>query len=374
MPDRIPALLGRARQLLRLPGGPAERLSKQELPLAARAVEALHQGLVGTRALAHAATYDDPRHLGAYLLWWWPQTYAKVQAALRLTLAPLAQGPVVRVLDLGAGPGPGALALLDALGASGARVEALCVDASAAALSEAVALGGPRVAKLVHDLGRGPPEVGPFDLVLLSNALSELRGDAASKASLLEEIAARTLAPHGALIVLEPALKETGRALLEVRDRVVARGALKARAPCFTQRPCPALEHPRDWCTVDVAWTPPAHVVQLAQALGLHADAGLSFAPLVLSREVPAPQPGIFRVVGVPPEEKGKRRLFVCSDAGRVPVARLHAHESPANAPFALLARGDVVRLSGLEQKGDGLRVTREAQVERLPAAEAPVG
>ncbi|MFL5424312.1 MAG: methyltransferase type 12, partial [Myxococcales bacterium] len=107
--SRIPALLARARALLGLPGGPPDRLAATEIGRAATAVEALHEGLVGRRDLANVATYGERAHLGAYLLWWWPQTYAKVKSVLRL-VPDLPRGP--RILDVGAGPAPAALALL----------------------------------------------------------------------------------------------------------------------------------------------------------------------------------------------------------------------------------------------------------------------
>src|SRR5205814_6635943 len=91
-----PNLLSRARGLLRLKGGPADELARGEIKPAAEAVLELHQGLVGERALARPETYKGAR-LGAYLLWWWPQTYAKVQAALRM--APMPRAP--RILDVG---------------------------------------------------------------------------------------------------------------------------------------------------------------------------------------------------------------------------------------------------------------------------------
>jgi hypothetical protein len=174
-------------------------------------------------------------------------------------------------------------------------------------------------------------------------------------------------------VLIEPALRETGRALLELRDALLEGGSFQALAPCLTQKPCPALADPRDWCTADRRWTPPPHVVQLADATGLRADELLSFAPLVLARTAPAPERDVWRVVGVPPPEKGKRRLFVCSDAGRVPVSRLDKHASPANAAFGELWRGDLVRLGAMEQRGDGLRVSGETAVEKLPPAAKPL-
>ena len=348
--DRVPALLARARTLLKLPGGPPDELGRGELAKAADAVSALHDGLVGARPLAQPSTYDSPRHLGAYLLWWWPQTYAKTQAAL--ALAPMPRRP--RILDLGAGPAPAAIAALDALGG-----EALAVDASALALTEARALGGLQTEQ--RDLAAGAFPAGEFQLTLAANVLCEL--PAARRAELVRSLS-------GVVVIVEPALRETGRALLELRDLLLASGEWKALAPCLTQKPCPALAAPKDWCTAEKRWKPPRHIVQLAEATGLRADELLSFAPLVLAREVAAPDPSLWRVVGVPPPESGKARYFICNDQGRVPLVRLHKHATAANAAFAELERGDRVRLAGTEERGDGLRVLPESVVQKVEGLE----
>jgi hypothetical protein len=268
------------------------------------------------------------------------------------------------ILDLGAGPGPAAMAALDALPGS----EAVCVDASGAALDEAMALGPVAVRHWKVGAG-GLPVNQPFDLIVAAHLLSELPGTAAERAALLNGICAQHLGPRGVLLLAEPALRETGRALLEVRDAMLATGPLQALAPCLTQRPCPALEHGKDWCTAEVQWDPPVHVKQLARATGLRADEMISVAPIALGREVPATrEPDVFRVVGVAPPEKGKQRIFVCNDAeGRVAAGRLDRHRTDANAPLDELRRGDLVRLRGFTPKGDGLRLSKESAVEKLP-------
>jgi len=347
---RIPALLARARGLLDLGGGPSHRLAPGEIAKAARAVETLHEGLVGRRELASAATYRDRAHLGAYLLWWWPQTYTKVRSALRL--APGLVCPA-RILDVGAGPAPAALSILDAVGG-----EAVALDRSEAALSEARALAGGAPLRTVRSEAAAAGSAGgAFDLIVLANVLSEIpepRRDA-----LLDSL---PLGPSGSVLLLEPALRETGRALLAFRDRALARG-FHAVAPCLTQRPCPALASPRDWCTASTEWEPPEHVRQLADATGLRADEGLSYAPLVLARSAPAAAAGLWRVVGIAPPEKGKKRLWVCSDEGRIPLVRLDRDVSPANAPFDDLRRGDLVRVEAAESRPDGLRVGPSSRV-----------
>jgi small ribosomal subunit Rsm22 len=341
---RIPALLGRARSLLDLGGGPPDRLGAGEIAKAARAVETLHEGLIGRRELATAATYRDRAHLGAYLLWWWPQTYAKVRAALHL--APGLPRPA-RILDVGAGPAPAALAILDVV-----RGNAVAIDASEAALSEARALaGGASLRTIQNDAAFAKSAGGAFDLVVLANVLSEI--PEAHRDALLDSL---PLGPAGSVLLLEPALRETGRALLAFRDRALERGWY-ATAPCLTQRPCPALASPREWCTASLEWEPPVHVRQLADATGLRADEGLSYAPLVLARKAPTAEVGLWRVVGIAPPEKGKKRLWVCSDEGRIPLVRLDRDASPANARFDDLRRGDLVRVEDADLRGDGLRV-----------------
>ena len=332
--DHVPALLRRARALLGLPPGPDAALAAAEVRPAARAVLELHQGLVGERALARPSTYAGSR-LGAYLLWWWPQTYLKIQAALRL--APIPPGP--RILDVGSGPAPAALAALDSLGG-----EAVCFDVSEPALAEARALG---IARTARELPRES-----FDLTLAANVLSELEDPAAFVRRLT-----------GTVVIVEPALRETGRTLLGIRDALLREGWFAA-APCLMQQPCPALASPRDWCTAEVRWTPPRYFAQLADATGLRADEMLSFAPLVLTRAPPAVEPQTWRVVGVAPPEKGKKRVWICGADGRMPLVRLDRDARPHNAAFDELRRGDRIRLSATQQRGDGLRLDPDSGME----------
>jgi SAM-dependent methyltransferase len=250
--------------------------------------------------------------------------------------------PGPRILDLGAGPGPAAIAALDALGG-----DALLLDRSETALAEARALDA-RLRTQAADLSQPLPQ-GPFDLVLAANVLVE------------QEV---RFPASGTLVLLEPALRETGRALLETRDRLLAEGWF-AHAPCLTQRPCPALHSPKDWCTLEASWTPPRYFQQLADAVGLRADERLSFAAVVLTRAAPVAKPGLWRVVGLPPPEKGKRRVWVCSDEGRLAAVRLDRDASEANSAFDDLRRGDLVQLGQVERRGDGLRLGKDSQVWR---------
>lgn len=158
------------------------------------------------------------------------------------------------------------------------------------------------------------------------------------------------------MILIEPALRETSRDLLAVRDRLIA-GGIAVIAPCFWTGPCPALANERDWC----------HDTAAGQA-----GARVDFSYLVLRDRTGAPEtaPDLFRVVSEPLVEKGRLRLYGCGPAGRHPLIRLDRSASAANTPFAEARRGDVLRVGSVETAGDGLRVTPASSVTRRPGGQ----
>src|SRR3954447_25321606 len=83
-------------------------LTPHEVKQVAQGVRTLSHGLTRERQLAGAKYMDDPALLGAYLLFYWPVSYAQARQAL-------GELPRAReVLDLGSGPGPMSFAALDA--------------------------------------------------------------------------------------------------------------------------------------------------------------------------------------------------------------------------------------------------------------------
>jgi ribosomal protein RSM22 (predicted rRNA methylase) len=376
VPRLVSAWRGGRRGSRRSGKPPAGQLLPDELREVAAAIARLSHGLTRDRELAGARYLDDERLLGAYLLFYWPTSYLQARG----TISELPAQPR-SVLDLGSGPAPMALAALDA-GAS----EALACDRSAAALAAARALA--HAARLPLDTqpwnpARGRPlaEIAPgrrFDLVLAGHLLNELfRGEGAAlrRAALLEE-AAGLLAPGGSLVVIEPALRETSRALLEVRDLLVARG-YGVRAPCLFRGPCPALLRDTDWCHAERPVAPPPLVADLARAAGLHRDAvKMSYLVLAPLGEAPSelapPEPAgarVFRIVSEPLPSKGRLRYMACGPEGRMGLALQEKHVSEGNRRFERLLRGDVIAVTGAEPRGDGLRLSEESQVKVIAAA-----
>ncbi len=331
----------------------------------------LSAGLTRERSLAGAPYLDDPRLLGAYLLFYWPLSY--LQARGVLSELPRRPG---EVLDLGSGPGPVAFAALDA-GAS--RVTA--ADRAAGALGAARALAeaaGEPLATAPWDPSR-PGALArvasgrSFDLVTLGHVLNELFAGAEAverRAALLAEAAA-LLRPGGSLVVVEPALRDTSRALLAVRDALVSRG-LAVRAPCLFRGPCPALLRGSDWCHAERPIEAPPLVAELARAAGLRKEAvKMSYLVLAPPGEGWAePPPGrAFRIVSEPLPSKGRLRYMGCGPEGRLGLSLQDKHLGEGTRVFQGLLRGDVVGLAGVEPRGDGLRLGPGGEVRVLARA-----
>lgn len=352
--------------------GPEDRLLPHELKEVAAGVRELSMGLTRERALAGAKYMDDPKLLGAYLLFYWPVSYGQA----RQVLAELPSRPR-SVLDLGSGPGPVGFAALDA-GAG----QLTCADRSQPALDLAKRLAmeaEEALATRVWDPARSNrlPE-GQFDLITAGHLLNELYGTGpkaiASRAELVEAMLER-LRPGGSVVIIEPALRDTSRALLEVRDLLVAKG-YAVRAPCMWRGPCPALIKPSDWCHAERSWNPPRLVEELSRAASLHKEA-LKMSYLVVAPKTEAwpalPEGRLFRIVSEPLEGKGRQRYIGCGPEGRVGLALQDKHRTEANAAFFSLGRGEVVRVSNTEERGDGLALTESSEAKVVVRSGEPL-
>lgn len=209
-----------------------------------------------------------------------------------------------------------------------------------------------------------------FDLVLFGFVLNELfcenEARIEKRAQLLKE-AATCLRPKGAIVVLEPALKESTRELMAVRDHIVAANTQPfVTAPCLHAQPCPMLKTPRDWCHQELAYALPEPLAAVAEGAGLRFE-GLSFASLVLRNEPRAPisaEGTLYRIVSQRLESKGKLELYGCGAPGYVKMTRLDRDQSPQNKAFGDAQRGHI--LDVVESPERPQRVAPETPVRRV--------
>jgi len=324
----------------------------------------------------------------------------KGAAAVRELVATgaLRDGPVLSVLDIGAGLGAttwGVVRALEAAGGTG-TAEVTWIDSDARALEVASAIARGRegkgaIAVKVTTLPRALAAVGAFDdlarfdVVLVGQVLSELDVGAPEDvrverhAKLLATWLDRRVEPHGSLVVVEPALRDRSRHLHRVRDVLAASGAT-IFAPCLHAAPCPALARETDWCHEDLDVDLPAWLVPVARAAGLRRE-GLTFSYLVLRKDgatlasafpVPASATRL-RVVSGAIATKGKLEAFLCGEldregeriVARARTMRLDRDGSATNAAWDNLARGDVLSIDPAPEL-DRPRIGREASVGRV--------
>jgi len=212
---------------------------------------------------------------------------------------------------------------------------------------------------------------GPCDLIILSNVLNELfigEGRMVEKRSaLLHEICSSVLDGQGTCVIIEPALRETSRELLEVRDRMINSGYSIA-GPCLGKGNCPARENPKDWCHEDIAWQPTQTIAEIDRLIGLRKDS-LKFSWLAIRRDGRSLSDShtgdSFRMVSEQIRSKGKLELFICNGIERKRVVRLDKDVSPQNAELAELQRGDIVSIVGPLDEDSRFKIIKNTIVKR---------
>ena len=378
---------------------------KINLQRAAQNVVELQRGLTGSRALAGNGYMQKGASLQAYLLYYWPVSYAQTKAALQKAprffervaeisgsagtsgnagTASKAKRRAVRVLDLGSGPAPASCSLADLAQGRGEQNMAfefcLC-DSSGDALSlgkkilEAAYAKNASVETRVCNLenvfqpknGAAFLDGKKFDFIIASHSLNELwkgqkkRGE--KIAALLKNLSA-CLDDGGLMLLMEPALLATSRALIEARDSLIASG-LKVASPCLqSASPCPALENPNATCHAQFDWEMPQIVADLAALAGLNrADVKMTY--FVFGRngsqcqEVVQDQKVAALVVSEPMLNKaGRVRYVLCDGKARFTLSAKNGDPNAAAQGFFDLKRYDKIKIAGAQvrsQKGEPL-------------------
>jgi ribosomal protein RSM22 (predicted rRNA methylase) len=294
----------------------------------------------------------------------------------------------LHVLDIGTGPGTSMLGLLSYFSQREQHpaIEFTAVDTVSENLREAEALFAEHAARYpcpttIRTMrcdaeGVSARLTHSFDLVIFSNVLNELfpedPGRVVRRADLVGRLMRDQMEEDGSCIIIEPALRESSRDLLQVRDRLLDDG-FNVYSPCLVQKPCPALAGPKDWCHEERPWVPTERVREIDARTGLRKDS-LKFSYVVLRKDgrslTERTGADAMRVVSEPLVSKGKREYYVCGPSGRKLVVRLDKDASNANGPFGSLHRGDIVRFGGVREEDRRLLVTKETAVTVAQVAE----
>jgi ribosomal protein RSM22 (predicted rRNA methylase) len=354
--------------------------------------EALAQAVVNLSRLFTTARpslppryLDDPAHAAAYLSYFLPVNLSKIQVVLNELSSNNSQETLDRpmaVLDLGCGPGTGSLALLDWLWHRSPEraksVSVLAADISETSLRDTerlwkaycqeVGISGANLrcveGNLEHplkgDLGKQIVRTGPYDLIILANCLNP-----AERAAVVGQLLP-FLSTHGTIMIVEPALRQTARALHQMRNHLLTQGLCTVYSPCLHEGACPALDHPDDWCHEERPWQTPQAIASVDREVGFIKDA-LKFSYLLLrtdSRTIVTRSPQTFRVVSELRELKGEKRAWLCNETGRPEVGRLDRKASPHNAALDSWHRGAIVQIERIVRKEREGKVSSVGRIE----------
>ena len=279
-----------------------------------------------------------PEALASYVAYYLPINALKVRWIMEelLTFDPSFLDTPRRILDFGCGPGTGSAGLCEI---TQQPHEITGVDLSEPAWETAAALT--EKISSFRFTGTCTPPAGPFDRLIAANVYNELE-DPGEPLRLFDRVD-----PAGYVVLIEPALQETTRQVMTLRDRL-ASGGWTIAAPCLDVPACPMSAHPDIWCHQEVTWTRPGWIQRLDDRTGLDKEA-LKFSYLVATREGKRLQ-GTARLVSRLHREKGKRWGWFCGGGEFLCRAELLKRDKAEhNIDFRHARRGDVLDIEPYE-------------------------
>ena len=201
------------------------------------------------------------------------------------------------------------------------------------------------------------------DVVLFQNSVHEIFSDPKERQRELEKIISLLKRSGGAkyLILIEPALRDSSRELLELRSSLIASDKARIWLPCLDNRPCGALSTKNDWCHEEVPVKFPEWMNNLGASAQMHKDS-LLFSYLVISSpalEVSHWQSGALRMVSQRLEHKGQTECLLCTQSGKVKARVQRSKVTEENAQLQSWIRGDLFSQVELGESNDLVRATR---------------
>ena len=312
----------------------------------------------------------DERMLLSYGLFFFPQTFVRVQLVLNELSA--LRSPSFRprrILDLGCGSGAATFAALTHFAA---LVPELSIEARAVDRSRPFLKWTERVfdanrnlwpqAVLRTDEGDLFDFQGEemWDLILVSFALNEAmesRTEDEAKTWLRRWL--DRLTPGGVLMILEPVSQATSERLERLRNWIAEKKSARILGPCLHHVTCPLLNKGEVWCHEVRRWRIPETLEILNRRL-FRSIEDLKFSFLVLERsevpEVGAAGQDVFRMIAPIRKLKGKLVTAGCAADGGARTYEMLTRglDRPAEEHLISFERGTVVRVAGLQPLADG--------------------
>ena len=372
--------------LLRMWHPKGNRLSFRELKDVSSSLLSLQRGLTGSRKLSGAGYMEDPLYLGSYLLYYWPVSFLQVYYAFESAEDSFAsivdEQNSINILDLGSGPGPASSALCDALTSINPRIKinVTLVDSSTKAVSLAARIiksdyNNVSVNPVTFNFEKADLDfTDSFDIIIMSHTLNELWKNEKSPVDKRFEFiikAGNLLKDKGILFLNEPAMLESSRNLISLRDRLTEKG-YTILSPCCCTSNCPALRSgSNQTCHAEIMWNPIEPVASIAELAGLDRES-VKMTYFILTRQFKGADSIAdkeYRVVSDGMLNKsGRIRYLLCDGKNRIALSAKKGDDTASHKGFFNLARYDKVTVASPEMRGDcdnpSLGIVKETELK----------
>ena len=184
-----------------------------------------------------------------------------------------------------------------------------------------------------------------YDFIILSNTLAEIFQSEKIPLSFIRSLL-KHLKEKGVIIIIEPALKNLTRKLMELREDIITHKTGKILLPCLHNNRCPGLNKKEEWCHQSIKWIPSDYLKIINQKLFRKIEY-LKFSYLIISSPKYNPPPyNFYPVISRLSIEKGRKRCLICTEDGIVELIMLNRERSLANGEFEQVSLGDIIEIN----------------------------
>lgn len=323
---------------------------------------------------------QDPKLCAAYGCFFFPQSYVRCAIAVAELLdrfeGILPKDTPLRILDLGAGLGACGLGAIHALEARGitSPVELVALDHSHGKLQTLRSLAAAclpstvQVRTVAGDMRQSVrllANEAPFHLVICGFALNEVCSSQEKAQPTGEPLMHRLLkewrrahCPNGPILVLEPALEATSRALASVSNTLLSERAEMRLLPYYGDFPDPLSADRHHWSHEVRTWSPPESL----RFLNRHLWRGIEllkwscacWVPTAQTLPIWAPPQRSLRLVSPFAQLKGRFIATAIDENGQIGTYDLPTRglDKQSIAELERIERGDTLHLSHVDPLG----------------------
>lgn len=289
--------------------GEKKTLNQSEIKVLSQSLLNLQRGLTGERKLAGQSYMNDKNLFGAYLLYYFPVSYLQIQTVVEsfetaenTAISTNSNNNCIKILEIGSGPAPGTIAICDKIKEKNpnAKIEITLLDSSKNALETAKKIIQSdfknveiktEVCNLENKSVIETLNHQNFSIILMSHVLNELwktdNKKIEKRINFLKNVK-NFLSESGILILNEPAVLESSRNLIKVRDEILNDKEfeeLNLIGPCqnvisdFENKKtgkelnqpiqCPCLLSENQTCHAEKMWKPNEPILSLAKGAKL---------------------------------------------------------------------------------------------------------